>query len=318
MDIAAYFALIIVLATLLGKAADLIEDGFVKISRKLKVSSFLTGFIAISFASSLPEVSVTVNSAVEGEPALSVGHLLGATLILITLILGANTLVHKRIPFKGSYGVFQVLLTALVLGSPLVALIDKQLTRTEGVMLILIYFLFMLYMISKGTHRYADPHNVTITLQTLLFDLLPKAIIGLIGLIVLSKLVVDAAIKLAVMVHIPSNIIGLLVLALGTNIPEITILLRSRTVEQKKLVIGNIMGSASLNTGVIGLLALLSPYSAGENFSTLIPVIVVTAISLLLVTALASTGKELTRREGYFLLVAYAAFIAWQLIILVV
>lgn len=311
MEILVYLAITGGLAYLLGKSADLVEAAFVQFAHILRVSPFVVGFIAVSVASSLPEISIAISASANNVPALSVGHLLGASFILVTLVLGLNAFVHKRVPFKGSFGIPQIMLTALVLALQVVVIYDRKLTFAEGLMLIVIYLAYAIYISAKANQHYLSKHKLkNISLQK--GDLARKVVrslLGLVGLVVFSILIVDSASTLAKLVGISDVAVGLLVLAVGTNLPELVIMLRSKPdPDSERLVVGNLMGSAALNTGTIGLVAVLVPHTI-VNFAALVPVATLLIVALALFAYLAHTGREITSREGALLIGLYLAFL---------
>ncbi|MCA9378948.1 hypothetical protein KC640_00830, partial [Candidatus Dojkabacteria bacterium] len=115
-------------------------------------------------------------------------------------------------------------------------------------------------------------------------------------------------VELAALVHVPNSVVGILLLAIGTNIPEIAIIFRSRNSEEEKLAVGNILGSAAINTGTLGLLGIIASPSL-PNYVSLIPAITFLVVTLIVFAALAKTGSEITRREGYLLFTIYTVFI---------
>lgn len=308
MEILFYLFAVIILAYLLSRAADLIEDSFVYFAHRLRISTFVIGFLAVSIASSLPEISVSITSSINGVPSLSVGHMLGASLILITMILGINTILHKKVPFKGSFGAPQIILTAIVLGCQIVAIYDRNLTQVEGIFLILLYVIFAAYITTRSSRSSVEKHKTTKLNRKIILSSLAKSLVGIAGLVICSVLIVESATNLALAVGIPNAVVGLLVLALGTNVPELVIMLRSQGTESGKLVTGNLMGSASLNTGTLGLIGVLAPHHLA-NYSALIPVMTMLGLSLIIFAYLAYTGKELTYREGGILVGLYLAFL---------
>ncbi len=298
--------ILVLLAILLGKSADLLEEGFVSISHRLQISSFITGFVVLSIVSSLPEMSVAVNSAIDGIPGLSVGHLVGATLIMITFVIGLSTLVHGSIPFRGSFSLGKLNLTLMILFEQVIALYDGNLTRAEGILLLISYVLFILYITKGATHlrrrKKAKQSNPT--------SLFVRSIAGIFGIILFSNLLVSTGEQLATVLAIPPSIVGLLILAVGTNTPELAVALRSNGAEEEKLATGNMLGSATVNTGVLGLLGIISPYtSPTAGSSPFLPGLFWLAVALLVFGFLARSDKELTRREGIFLLAIYTCFI---------
>ncbi|MCA9379114.1 sodium:calcium antiporter, partial [Candidatus Dojkabacteria bacterium] len=279
MQVIAYLLLIILFTFLLVKSADLVEEALVLIARKAGVSTFVIGFVIVSIASSLPEMSVALGSSAEGVPALSVGNLLGASLVLLTLIVALNTFRHGTIPFRGSFHFRQVAISMLVIFSQVVVLLDQYLSREEGFLLIIIYLLFVLYITRNSTSGHKHLHMRDLT-DVKFLKVITTGIFGLISLIIFAALTVTQTVELAALVHVPNSVVGILLLAIGTNIPEIAIIFRSRNSEEEKLAVGNILGSAAINTGTLGLLGIIASPSL-PNYVSLIPAITFLVVTLI-------------------------------------
>jgi cation:H+ antiporter len=307
MDIAAYAALVLVLSYCLVKSADLVEDGFAHLAKKIKISSFVLGFFILGFASSLTEIAVAVTSAVSGNPELSSGNLIGSSLVVMLLVLGLNAIRSKKIPFRGSFGMRQVWIYAAVMALQVAVILDQEITANEGIFLLGMYLIFAFYvfingMKSKSLRRqhHADDFSYA--------NVLPWTVIGMIGLGFFATNLVQAAIRLATLLNVDSALIGVFLLALGTNLPELTVMARAKNLENKKLAVGNFLGSACLNVGTLGLLGLISPHRI-TTFSALAPGLAFLAIALVMFVVLARTGKEITRKEGLAFIGAYLIFV---------
>lgn len=299
-----YIGLLIFLSILLVKSADLLEGGFVLLAKKLGISTFIIGFAVLGIASSLTEIFVAISAAKSGVPELSVGNLLGATVLLLTLVVALNTFVNKRIPFSGSFGRNQVIgaLGLMILG--IGAIIDERLSAFEGVILLCAYVGFVYYLSTRINHKNIN-HHAQVNVKKI-WRLLIESCLGLIGLIVFSKLIVDAAVILSGpdLLNIPESVVGILMISIGTNIPELTILFRSKGPDGAKLAVGNFLGSACANTGILGLLAILAPHDL-TYFSSIVPTILLLILAIIMFGILAWSDKEISRREAVILLSIY-------------
>jgi cation:H+ antiporter len=312
MEIAAYFSLILILSFLLVKSAELIEEAFVLVAKRVGISPFLIGFFVIATMSSLPEASVAVSSAIDQAPQLSVGNLLGASFTLMTLVVGLNAIKHKEIPFNGKFGIMQVLASVVVLMLQVIVLIDGQLTFSEGLILLGGYAVFIIYMFKHlTTHK--KLHEKAPIEAGVIGRLMLKGVVGLLGLIFLSKFTVDTAVQLADLLEIPKSLIGVLVLGIGTNLPEITILFTSKTKAATNLAVGNFLGSATLNTGIMGFLAIIAPHQFNSIYVLIVPLIF-TGVGLAIFGYISLTGKKITAKEAYLLVSIYAIFVVAQIL----
>jgi cation:H+ antiporter len=308
LDVFAYLSLLFVLCVALARAADLVQAAMVLLAQKLKINPFLIGFVVLSVASSLPEITVALTAAGSQDPSLSVGNLLGGMIILLTLVIGVNTIRHSNIKFVGRFGLKQLYGALLVNASNLLVLLDGNLTVLDGVFLITMYVTYVLYLshASVGLNNRHD-HLVTFSRKEL-SEALIKASIGIIGLVLLARLAVDTAIHTATMLNVPESIIGLIVLALGTNMPEIMIALRSHGRDEERLAIGNALGSATVNACILGVLAVVAPHQL-PNLLNLLPSMLILFSTIILFGVTATTGQMLTKKEGSGLLALYTTLI---------
>jgi cation:H+ antiporter len=315
MEIILLFSLLLASLFVLVKSAQLVEDAFIHIARRLKISEFFIGFVILAIITSLPEFSIAVISS-SNIPELSVGNLLGATTILITLIIGASAIKYKNLKFKGKFSEKEIFIGIALLASMILVLLDRYISVIEGISLLVFYILYVIYINWKFNGRKHSVENISFNPQKI-YERYSKAAIGMLLLIISSSLIVKSAESLASIIQISPSLIGLVLLALGTNIPELTILVTSKkTIDQKNLSLGNFFGSACVNPGILGLLAVLSGGVGITDFPSIVPVIVIMTLSLVLFSVFAWTGKTLTRNEGIILIGGYVSLIITEALII--
>lgn len=318
LDIFAYLSLLLVLCIGLVKAADLIEEALVHFARKLGISTFVIGFIVLSVASSLPEISLAFTSASNQLESISVGNLLGGVIILLTLAISINVIRHKEIPFRGRFGLPEIYMAIAILSLPLLVILDSEIALLEGIFMLGSYAAFATYIAYKGHKSHpvkADDQKLIISVGAARRMAL-KSLLGVVALLIISRLIVDVAVHTATLLHMSNALVGLLVLALGTNLPELTIAMRSQGAEAEKLAIGNLLGSATINTAIMGTLAILAPVQL-SNLTSLVPSMIIMSATLLLFGIAASTGQKITRYEGLVLLGMYFALIVAQGVVII-
>ncbi len=309
-------ALVVVLLYILVKAADLIEDGFVFLSKRIGISEFFIGFFVLSIVSSLPEFSIAISSN-NLVPELSVGNLMGASLILLTLVVGLTVLKFKSIDFKGRFGEKEVIGGLLIIGLTIGSILDQYISLVEGIVLMFVYTSFILFVFNHFRKREAQNISAEVLVPARkVLVMFVKASIGVGLIIVASSLLVDTILEIGKVADINETLVGIFVLAVGTNTPEITILSRSNNPSERKLAVGNIIGSASINTFILGMLAVLSQGIELSNvFFNMIPVLVILSITLVAFGYFSWTGRSLNRQEGFALIALYVSFILTELII---
>jgi cation:H+ antiporter len=134
-------------------------------------------------------------------------------------------------------------------------------------------------------------------------------------LIVASSYVVQLSESLASIIGVTESLIGILILAVGTNLPELTIMLTSKGDEEEKLALGNLFGSACVNAGILGLLSVLAGGFEIKDFESIVTGIVILALALILFTYFSWTGRKIDRFEGFLLIGLYVAMIITEIIV---
>lgn len=303
--------IVLVAFVVLSKSADLIVKSVSHLAHLFHVSEFAIGFFILGLATSTPEIFVGINSALDGYPELSLGNLIGATIVLLTLIIGINAIVSGEIHFIPSFNAKDMWLTSFVIATPILFIFDGFLSRLDGIALIIIYAVFYLVMNRRQTfaERIENTlHNHHSHLGNALFLM----VLGVIGLFVSSKFLVEAAEFLAIEFNFPLVLIGLLVISLGTNLPEFVILFKSVHNSHKQIGMGDFLGSAAANMPILGMVAIIKPITLEA------PLKVYLSFGMLLVTlitfnAFFSQKHKLTRNEGFALVSLYIFFLVSEI-----
>lgn len=307
---------IIVGFALLVWSADRFVDGAASTAKHLGMPTLLIGIIIVGFGTSAPEMVVSAIAAYEGNPALALGNALGSNIVNIALVLGATALVapiavqskivKKEIPLL----IFIVLLTGYLL-------LDDSLTLIEGIILLVGFFSLI------GWSVYAAVKGKGDTLENELEEELAQntmslklgiiwLIVGLILLIVSSKILVWGAVGVAKEFGVSDLIIGLTIVALGTSLPELAASIIAAKKGEHDIAIGNIVGSNMFNLlAVIGIAATISPMSSIPSEVLQRDWIVMLLLTLaLLVMSYGFKGRQgiINRVEGSILLLAYVAY----------
>ncbi len=310
MEIIISILKLILFLFILVRSANLLQNAFVNISHKIGINIVLIGLFIIGITSSSPEIFVAMNSIKEGIPSLALGNLIGGNIIILTLIIGIFALKNGGFDLKRDFSIHEIIYSLLVILAQIAVVFDGSLIFIEGVLLIVMYALFMIYMIKKvGLSSVKKIHiNKEINKNIVL------AVIGLLLLIIIANFAVDEAVYLGNMISIPPIILGLIIFSLGTNLPEIIISLTSKAGEDSNLAFGNFIGSAMFNTFTLGLLIVIMPFEA-VNIHKIIPALIVLVIIIFMFGYFAYTDKKVTRREGIFMIATFIIYILFEFLI---
>ena len=312
---------------LLIKGADFLVDGSSRLARKLGISPLIIGLTIVAFGTSAPEFIVNIIASLQGSSGLTVGNIIGSNISNIGLIVGITALI---IPLKIRLSTITreiplMLLSALVLfalvadslfgGNPI-----NILTRNDGIVLLLVFSIFIYYLGIQIRKQNRDRQAVAKELKDIVempkdsFLKLALLIIGgLTGVLLGGKLVVDSAVVLATALGASEVLIGVTVVAIGTSLPELVTSVVAATKRQSDLAIGNIVGSNIFNTlPVLGISVIISPIIFDTAWFWDLSIMVIFSLILLL---FAVTYKKIIQRwEGGVLLAGYIAYITFTII----
>lgn len=280
-------------------------------ARYLKLSEYSVAFLLMAGATSIPELFVGINSALTNTPELSLGNVLGANLLNVTLVIGLIVLIlpiplgSKRIAHEAGF-IFALTIT------PLIFLFDGILSRADGAMLIFIFIAYLYYLFVSSRLPDSAINDVRPT-PAAFREFIKKLFLLFLGTAVLlaaSRAVVFAGWSLATSFGAPPFLMGLLVISLGTTLPELTFGIRSALRGRSGMGFGSAIGSVVFNLlFILGLVALIQPIAiGGAKSAVFLNLIAVTAIALILYVTLRLTNS-VPRWMGGALILAYAAVV---------
>jgi cation:H+ antiporter len=304
METAALTVALVILFYLLGKSADLVIVNVRRLGEALGVKIFAFGII-LGFLTSLPELAVGVNSLLLNIRALSLGNLLGGILVIFGLVLGVSAILNRTIQTGAKAGSFLPIVIFIM--APLLLGLDGRLSRVDGIALIAGYALVLWYLLARGPHEKFERHDTVrgIAEKTLFI------VLGIAGVLVLSHFIIQVTLLLTKNLGISPFAIGIVLFAIGTNLPEIIVAIRSWKRNVEELSLSNLIGSAIANPAIVGIFALIKPFGAevGPSYYLLL---IFTLILLAVLNRFYETDKKLTRAEGIVLVMFYVLFIALE------
>ncbi len=281
------------------------------LGKRLHMSPLVAGLTIVAFATSAPELAISVSAATNDLPGLAIGNVIGSNICNIALILGVVTIL-KPSPIRQALVRRDVLVltitTLLVPG----LLLDGSLARAEGALLFLgivaYNFLTVWHARATRSQRSPDEHTVpTLTENTVLNVVL--AAVGVLLLVSGSRLFVDASVTIAAVLGVPTAVVGLSAAALGSSLPELTASIIAARHGQPEMAAGNLIGSNIFNLLLIlGATSLVQPLTMRSVTTIdLAAMILITGLAL----ALMLTRARLERYEGVVLVTVYFAYMIW-------
>lgn len=292
------------------------------LARTWRVSEYVLSFVLLAFATSLPELSVGTSAALAGVPDLSLGDIVGTNLVNMTLVIGLVAIISHGATMR-DYEHFQKnrIFQMITVLAPLILLLDGTLDRVDGAILLVLFVWNFVRLFDiddkilgrKVLRPHLAPHTTGPAARgRAVYRQIGLLLLGVIGLILSTHVIVDAAQELAHAFMVPTVLIGVLIVATATSLPELTIGVRSALSGHGGVTLGDVFGSATINcTLVLGVVALIEPIVVDGLSFTLVGIVATIIIFAVAFYAL-YTKQTISRREGIVLLVCYVLFVASQ------
>lgn len=287
------------------KGADWLTDGAVNIASRFGVSQMVIGLTIVAMGTSMPELCVSMVSALKGTPDLAVGNVVGSNTLNTLLIVGCSALVAPIMVKRSSVRrdiPFAVLASLLML----IFCLDGGIGRLDAALLFILFAVFMFVTVKYGKNEGTETKT---TEMAPLGKAALLLVVGLVCLILGSNLFVDNASFVASTLGVSDAVIGLTIVASGTSLPELATSMVSAKKGNSDIAIGNVIGSNVFNIlMIIGVTGLVKPMHI--KGITSLDLIVMLA-SMLLLWFFCRTTYKVKRWEGAVLAISYIAYIAW-------
>lgn len=300
-------------------AADRMVEGSSSLAKRFNVSDLVIGLTIVALGTSAPELAINIFSALEGSTDLAIGNVLGSNIANILLILGSAALISplvisrntiwKEIPFS--------LLAVIVLGLMAndiyldAGVSQNMISRNDGLVMLCFLGIFIVYTFEIAG---SNPDIVEEVEMQPLWKSIMFTILGIVGLFIGGKLLVDGAIGLAKMAGMSERVIGLTIVAIGTSLPELAAAVVAARKGKTDMAVGNVIGSNLLNIFLIlGVTSTIlpMPFDATANIDL---GLVVVATLLLFGATFFYNPRKIGKKEGVIFISLYIIY----LIVLVV
>ena len=280
------------------------------ISLGLKTPKIIIGMTVVSFATSAPELIVSIKAALNGYSDLALGNVIGSNIANLALVLGITLLISKIEVQKSFYTINWPIMMIGSLMLYFFLLNDYLISFIEGVFLFSFLLIFLIYVLKFQKQVIED----AATEEILIFSKLKTVIylvLGSVGLWAGSELLIYGATNLALDFGITERLVGITVVSIGTSIPELAASIISVLKKEKAISIGNLIGSNIFNIlAVIGITSIITPISANDSTLYTDDIYWMLGVSLLLlILVFVSKKMELERKSGVILLLFYGLFL---------
>jgi len=308
------YILFIIGFVFLIKGADLLVDGASSIAKKFGISNLVIGLTIVAFGTSAPELVVNILASIKGSTELAIGNVVGSNLSNILLVLGISAIIFplvlkrhtvwKEIPLS--------LLAVIIVGAMANdALLDgrgfSELARIDGIVLISFFLIFLYYTFGiskvKGEDERVEKYKLPIAILMVL--------VGLAGLTLGGKWIVNGAVFMATKWGVSEALIGLTIVAIGTSLPELATSAMAAYRKKEDIAVGTIVGSNIFNMlWVLGVSSIIRPldFSLALNFDI---GMVALATFLLFIFMMVGKKRVLQRWQGVIFVLFYVAYLVF-------
>lgn len=303
---------------LLVKGADFLVDGASGVAKRFHIPEIIIGLTIVSIGTSMPELFVSITSAIDGYSDMAIGNVIGSNLCNLLLILGISAAINPII-FKKETKLIEI---PICIGTSIVFLIlaniGNSISRIDAIILIALFIAFICYTImmakkgedfdeisEKEKQRSAEEGKKRKIIVNIIY-----IIVGIIALKIGGDLVVEHSEKIAKMFNVSDKIIGLTIVAIGTSLPELVTSVTAALKKNSDIAIGNIIGSNIFNMLlIIGAAAAISPMNYNTSYNLQMGILIVATI-VLGIFPYTDRKDEMTISNGITYLMLYALYMA--------
>lgn len=312
------YILLLIGFVLLIKGADFFVDGASSIAKALRIPTLIIGLTIVAFGTSAPEVAVSVTSAIQGQNEIAIGNVVGSNIFNLLVVVGIaamicplavkKSIIIKEFPFTVLAGFVLIILCRDVRYQ---GASTNVLTRADGMMLLVLFGIFMYYLIELALTSRNDGGDEVIETMPLSKSI-PLSLGGVAAIVVGGKLVVDSASTIALALGMSQNLVGLTIVAIGTSLPELVTSVVAAKKGESDIALGNVIGSSIFNVFLIlGISAFIHPIAiSGEVFIDMTFMLMITLLTYIF----AITKRKISRYEGGILAALYVIYMVFVII----
>ena len=308
---------------LLIKGADFFVNGTSAIAKKLKVPSIFIGLTIVALGTSLPELSVSITSAISGNIDMSVGNVVGSNLFNMLVVIGLISL-FKPISFEKSTGKIDFPFLIAITGALTLFVLDGAttniLTRTESIVLVvlLILYLFVLIFNANRTRKRKIKQEKFLNggkevieksneKELKIWQIILSVTLGLGAIVFGGECVSTTASFLAIKMGMSEALVGLTIVALGTSLPELVTSVVAAKKGENDLALGNVVGSNIINISLI--LGSVGLISQAPISTTILTDLIILFVSTIVFVICCLHKKKISKGEGIMFLCMYLAYL---------
>ena len=291
--------------------AQWLVDGASTFARKYHIPEIIIGLTIVSIGTSMPELMVSLTSAISGHADISIGNVIGSNLCNLMLILGLTSLIVPLVFSKTTKKYDIPIMIASTILVFIVANLDATISRFDGLILSAVFICFIVYTIKLAKKSMTDLKNsdTNVTKKDILISFF-KVVLGILLLKYGADISVDNAVSVATILGVSEKVIGVTIVAIGTSLPELITSVVAGIKGEIDIAIGNIVGSNIFNLlFILGASSIISPIAYSLSYNTEFILLIIVSF-LLLVFANFGKDNTMTRLNGLLYLLIYSGYMA--------
>jgi cation:H+ antiporter len=307
------FLLYIVAFIWIWLGSGLIVSSAGKFSRRLRLSAFAFSFVFLGVLTSIPEFSVGLQAVADKDPQIFMGNLLGGIVVLFLLVIPLLAVFGNGISLKNELDNKTLLFTLAVILTPSLLTLDGKLAMWEGIVMVLLY-LVLLFVIERKNGIFDHENSQLLNMKAYSYKDILKILLGIVIVFISSSVIVDKTVFFANQFNVPAFYISLLVISVGTDLPELSLAIRSVISGKREVAMGDYIGAASVSTFLFGLFTILSGKEivAVSNFAITF-VFIATALTVFYIFF--NTKNFISRTNGVIMLGLYVLFLFFEIVL---
>lgn len=310
-DLLTQLCIFLISALALWWGTGLVVSAITSIARSLHISAFTLSFFVLGIMTSLPETTIGLTALYRGEASFMVGNLIGGTLVVFLLVIPLLGLFGSSVNLPKVMHRKQLILSLVTIIAPALLIADRTLHIWEGVMLVVLY-LALFVVLSRKESLYEKIVTRLTSLTHKSEHRFLKVVAGVVIILVASQFMLNSAEFFAITFDWSPFVVGLIIVSLGTNIPELSLVLRASLSGKSEVALADYIGSAATNTLLIGLFTIFNGSSITLPNHALVRIVILTS-SLLLFYIFIRSQKKLTKLEALVLLLIYVIFVVIEI-----
>ena len=320
MEMLLWIALIVIGFILLIKGADLLVEGASNTAKKFHIPEIIIGLTIVSIGTSLPELFVSIKSAIGGYPDMAIGNVIGSNIANLLLILGVSSII-KSVSFKRETRLIEMpICLAVSIIFMILCNIGQDITRFDATFLVILFILFIIYtiiMAVKGEEFDKEDEKEEVVDEKPAGSTIKNIINIILGIILLKfggDFTVDNAVNIANFFGLSEKLISVTILAVGTSLPEFVTSVSAAIKGKSDIAIGNILGSNIFNMlFIIGVSALIKPIVYNVSYNIDMIFVLVATIVLALFPIIPPKNK-MSRGNGIVYVFLYVIYLVTLLV----